>query len=227
MAIYDFLEMQLVTRISGSKGGLSYISIVVTNPSVLDTTFPQTSRGYWKTELDLSQRSKNEMKAITAFWAAAKGKSVGWRYRNLREYYTSSDAGVGGIQAPESIPGYTSGTSMQLTHIRTQFGDPETVLITKPDINSMGGTTGDGSVPFYLYRDGSPTPWPSASNWTLDVTKGIVTFASDQTGHTFEWYGSWDQPTRFDVDDQDAAWVDFDVMEWKSIKLQEIQLTFG
>jgi hypothetical protein len=222
MSTPGFLEIQLDPLLDwGTKGGLSYNTTVVAGIAHgPESRFPMQSRGYWKLSINLTTKSKNAMKVISAHFAAAQGKAWGWRFRNLREYFTSTDNGQ--TFASESLPLYTSGTTMQLYHQRVYAGRTETVPIRKPDMNSAGGTTGTGATPFHLYRDGSSTPWPSSGNWSLDVTTGIVTFNTNQVGHTFAWDGYWDTPMRFDVDDQTAAWSDFDVMDWDSINILEV-----
>ena len=87
------------------------------------------------------------MKAISDFFAAVQGKSWGWRFRNWREYQCIN----------EPISGFTGGTTMQLTRLRTLAagGVQETVIIKKPDL----------VLPITLTRDG--TAFPSSGNWTL------------------------------------------------------------
>ncbi len=203
MSTPGFLEMQLDPLISyGTKGGLTYSTMVVSNPSRIETRYPQRSRGYWNFEISLNDKTKLKMAAISAFFAAVQGKSWGWRFRNWREYQCTN----------EPIPGFAGGTTMQLTRLRTLAagGVQETVIIKKPDL----------VLPITLTRDG--TAFPSSGNWTLDVTTGIVTFSTSQTGHVFTWTGQHDIPARFDTDLMDATQSDFDQFDWESLQIMEI-----
>ncbi len=207
MSTPGFLEMQLDPLISyGTKGGLTYSTMVVSNPSRIETRYPQRSRGYWNFEISLNDKTKVKMNAISAFFAAVQGKSWGWRFRNWREYQCTN----------EPIPGFAGGTTMQLTRLRklTTGGVQETVLIKKPDLLipiTLQRNTGSGFLPF-----------PSAGNWTLDVTTGLVLFNANQTGNTFTWTGQHDMAARFDTDLMDATQSDFDQFDWESLQIMEI-----
>lgn len=219
----DFLEVQLNPKISfGAKGGLGYTTTVITNPTRIETRFRLQSRGYWKMTIPFNIKSKSFIQEVTSFFSLVQGKVYGWRFRNYREYYTCIDNYSSGTIGKEPLI-YSGGTTIQLIHTRNPgLGTSETVLIAKPDLNSYGGTSGTGEITLNLYKDGSGTPWPSSTNWSLDVTTGIITFASDQTGHTFEWEGYWDTPMRSDVDDQEASWDDLDIFNWDGIPILEI-----
>lgn len=203
MSTPGFLEMQLDPLISyGTKGGLSYSTVVVTNPSRIETRYPQRSRGYWNFDLNLSDKTKVKMNAINSFFAAVQGRSWGWRFRNWREYQCTN----------EPLPAYSGGTTLQLTRARilAAGGVQETVIIKKPDL----------TLPITLTRNG--VAFPTSANWTLNVTTGIVTFSADQTGNLFTWTGQHDMPARFDVDEMEAAQNDFDQFDWESLKIMEI-----
>jgi uncharacterized protein (TIGR02217 family) len=225
----SFIEIQLDPLVGyGTKGGLNYVSTVVSNPARKETRFAQQSRGYWNLNITFSDKSKAQMQAIQAMYSIVQGKVYGFRVRNYREYYTCTDDGVGGTttQVAEPITTYGGGTTMQLIHTRHPgVSTAEIVLITKPDLNSAGASSGSGTTPFTLYRDGSGTPWPSASNWVLDVTTGIITFNTNQIGHTFKWKGFWDTPVRFDMDASDIEQSDFNIFNWQDISVMEVQIS--
>lgn len=212
-----FQEVELDPLIGyGTKAGLSYVSTVVSNPARKETRFAQQSRGYWNFEISFKDKSKGQILAIQNTYSLVQGKVYGFRFLNYREYYTCLDDFVGGIGTlfQEPITTYAGGTTMQLIHTRRPgTSTAEIVLIRKPFLN--------GSI--FLFRDGSGSAWPN-TNYTIDLTTGIVTFNVDQTGHTFEWAGQWDTPVRFDTDDADIEQSDFDVFAWESIKLREIQV---
>lgn len=198
----------------GTEGSLSYTTIVVTNPSRKETRFPQQSRGYWNLTIKFTDKTKSIMQAIHHHYAAVQGKAYGWRFRNLREYYTCTDNYASGTIGKEPIPSLIDNTHLQLVHTRNPTKTTaEVVPIKKPDL----------SIPIVLYRDGSLTAY-SAANYTVDLTTGIVTFTSSQAGHTFEWLGYWDTPVRFDFDSGLISWTDFDVFDWDSITVKEIQV---
>ena len=222
----DFIEIQLDPKLSyGSRLGLSYTTTVVRNTSRKETRFQMQSRGYWDGTISLKDKSGPEMSAISAFYSRVNGKTFAWRFRNYREYYTCIDDYAARTVAPEPITTYAGGTTMQLIHTRNPgLSNAEIVPVTKPDMNSMGATSGTGTVLFQLFRDGSGTPWPSAGNWALDTTTGIVTFNTSQTGHTFSYKGYWDTPMRFDDDSMSASQDDLDVYAWDGIKIVEVQI---
>lgn len=196
-----FLEIQLDPRLSsGSSGGLTYSTIVVSNPAENETRFPQRSRGYWAMTLSMADRSKDELNNLTNHFAAVQGKSLGWRFRNEREY----------IAINETLIYFPTGTTAQLSIKRKLSG--EIVKIKKPDM----------ATPITLTRDGNN--FPSTDNWSLDTTTGIITFNEDQTGHGFTWSGFFDTPMRFDDDNQDAAQSDIDIFSWDEIKIKEVQV---
>jgi len=197
----DFLEIQLDPRLSsGTSGGLSYSTVVVSNPSNNETRFPQRSRGYWVLTLNMTDRSKEELDNLTNHFAAVKGKNLSWRFRNEREY----------IAVNEPIIYFPTATTAQLSIKRKVSG--EIVKIKKPDMER----------PITLIRDG--IAFPSTDNWSLDITTGIITFTTDQTGHGFTWSGYFDTPARFDNDEQDASQSDIDIFSWDSIKVREVQV---
>lgn len=209
-----FLEYQLDTRISyGTSGGLGYNTTVVSNQTRKETRFILQSRGLWKFSITFKNKSKSFLQGVQAFYASVAGKAYGWRFRNNREYYTCTDDYASGISgwSSEPISTYAGGTTMQLIHTRNPGkATAEIVPIVKPDL----------TLAIILYRDGSLTAWPSG-NYTLNTATGIVTFSVSQTGHTFAWKGQWDTPVRFDVDDSEITWDDYDVANM-SIPIVEI-----
>jgi uncharacterized protein (TIGR02217 family) len=214
MSTPGFLELQLDPLVTqGSKGGLVYTTIVVSNPSRIETRFPQQSRGYWKMTINLTDKSRTEMATIQAHFVAVQGKNYGWRFRNFRDYQAPDPKMTTEFAEPLTL--FAGGTTVQLSKARTYGGATEIVPIRKPDMYMTG---------FNLYLDGSTTPWPEAGNWSIDTTTGIITFANNMTGHSFAWQGEYDIPVRFDVDEPDISWDDFDVMGWEDIKVMEIQV---
>lgn len=202
MSTPGFLELQLDPNISyGATGGLSFNTLVVGNPSRIETRFQQQNRGYWKLTISLNDKSKTQMQAIQDHFEAVRGKTYGWRFRNKRNYIANN----------EPVPLLT-GTTMQLRKTRTVAGVTTVELIRKPDM----------TLPITIQKNG--TDFPAAGNWTLDTTTGIVTFTTDQTGSTFTWSGEHDMAARFDVDDFGAGWEDFDVFSLDSINIMEIQV---
>lgn len=217
LAPSSFLEIQLDPKIGyGTSGSLGHTTTVVTNPARKETRFPLQSRGYWKLAITFNTKGKNQMEAIHQHFDAVGGKAYGWRLRNYREYYTCTDdyASTSRVPTPEPITTYTSGTTLQLMHTRRPGTTNVQILpVRKPDM----------SVPIILYRD-SPSSVYSSSNYTVDTTTGIVTFSTNQVGHTFYWSGYWDTPCRFDIDDGDIKWTDFNSFDWDGINVMEIQV---
>ena len=197
-----FLELQLDPLVSqGTKGGLAFNTLIVANPTRSEQRYQQQSRGYWKLSLNLLDKSKTQMQAIQNHFEAVRGKTYGWRFRNYRNY----------IALNEPIPLLDS-THLQLVKTRTTGGIVTVEAIRKPDM----------ALPITITRNS--TPFPSAGNWTLDTTTGIVTFVASQTGNLFSWSGQHDMAARFDVDDFGATWSDFDIFDWDSINIMEIQV---
>lgn len=196
-----FLEIQLDKNISyGAQGGPFYQTLVMSTPSRAETRLSQTSRHFRKWKLPLTDKSLVQMQALEQFIIATRGKMNGFRFLDKRDYTATNEPLT-----------YTSGTTVQLIKTYNMYGVTEVRPIRKPQT---------GVVPLTLQRDGAA--WISAGNWSLNTTTGIVTFTADQTGHVFTWSGQFDVPVRFDVDEMQATWEDFDVLSWDSVDILEI-----
>lgn len=196
-----FDEVQLDPGISyGASGGPYYVTLVIKTPSQAETRVVQSPRAFRKWKVDLSTKSRLNMITLQQFFILRMAKARGFRFKDWTDYKVALEPLV-----------YTSGLTLQLTKTYTDPFRTEVRPIRKPVIGSV-----------VLYRDGSATPWTATSNWAIDTTTGIITFAASQVGHTFKWSGNFDTPARFDFDEMQIVYTDFDILDWKSINILEI-----
>ena len=200
-----FLEIQLDKDVSyGAEGGPVFQTVVITTPSRQEQRIQQNSRHYRSYKVMLHDKTLVAIQALESMFIAAQGKTNGFRFKDNREYKATL----------EPLSNYAGGLTVQL--IKTYgaaYGRAEVRPIRKPQENITAIT---------LYRDGSPTAWSRSGNWSVDDTSGVVTFNTDQTGHTFTWSGEFDVPVRFDTDVMNPLWEEFGRIHWDSVPLVEI-----
>lgn len=145
---------------------------------------------------------------LMAFYLALRGMGYTFRFRDMMHYWTGCSVygGIGDISplAPASIEAFAEGdgtTEQFQLYVPYTFGNITTMRkITKPCKYGAGDTAGDN--PGYT----GPRFWVnnvavSSVNWSLDVSTGIVTFATAPAdGHSIKWAGLFDVHARWQDD---------------------------
>lgn len=130
------------------------------------------------------------------FFRTVKGRGIGFRIRDWADYET--DSSTGRLGTADTAPGVV--TAFQLAKKYTWGSETYFRPITKPT-----------SVAVYK-NDVLQT---LTTDYTIDLTTGIVTFVSAPTlGDTLHWIGEFDVPARFDVDQIDATIVNKGGGQW-------------
>ncbi len=185
----SFHEIQFPTDISkGSAGGPERRTDIVTLRSGFEernTIWKHSRRKY---DASLGLQSLDDLHEVLEFFEARSGRLYAFRWKDWADYRsgpprrtTSSDDQLIGV-------GDGSETAFQLVKRYTSGGVEYVRDIRKPvagtvDVEVNGAAQGEGS------------------DYTLDYTTGIITFASaPSSGHSIK-AGYWfDVPARFDTD---------------------------
>lgn len=194
-----FQEVQLDPLISyGAVGGPSYVTTIIVVPSGAEQRIGRRSVGLLSYQIDLVNKSKDEMTSLVEFYRGVRGRLIAFRFKDWTDYKTVAE------------PIVNNGTAY-LQLIKTyQVGSESEVRTIKKPVDGTVTMTRNGS-PFVAY--------------TLDTTTGIVTLnGGADGGATYAWSGEFDTPVRFDVDDMQVTVSDFDIRDWQTVKLVEVIL---
>lgn len=169
-----------------------------------------------------SVRNPSEMDDIAKFFQTCKGKLVGFRFKDWRKYKLTSAEGVCNEEEP-----YVSGTEELTLWMKNSYGlmEPDYKRIYKPvDSTYFNKANGylENATAFKLYKNGSHF----VGGYTIDYSTGIVTLTSpgDHADDTeWTWSGEFDIPCRFDTDQMDVNYNDYNILQWNSIKIVEIR----
>lgn len=195
----SFDEVLLPNDIAGNaRGGPMYSTIVVTTSAGAEQRISLWSGGRLKWDLSGHEYDLSTMNTLIAFFRARGGKARGFRMRDWTDYMAAAE--------PLANPGTTS---LQLIKTYTSGSVSEVRTITKP----VSGTV-------MLTKNG--TPQVLGTDYTLDITTGIITLASSAGGASFAWTGQFDVPVRFDTDEMQFQYDQFSYRSWQSIPVVEL-----
>lgn len=196
-----FHEVQFPPDISyGALGGPGWSTSIVTTIAGHERRNVNWSeaRGRWNVAHGLKRRE--QLDALIAFFRARRGRAHGFRFKDWTDH-----------QATAQLIGTGDGTtkSFQLVKRYASGGEVVTRTITQP----VAGTV-------RLYRNGVE----AASGWTLDPTKGLVTFtAAPAAGVAVTADLAFDVPARFDTDQMEVTIETYELGSWGQIPVVEIR----
>lgn len=148
----EFVDILFPVNIAeGASGGLQFSTIVVVKGNGLEQRVPLYDLGRYRWNAGPGIKSPTDMEAVTAFFAARRGKAYGFRWKDWDDY-TATDENVTIDGTPYS----------QLTKIYTSGGVDYERLIFAPVSASVS-----------IERNASPY-----AAWSLDYTTGIVSWTA-------------------------------------------------
>lgn len=186
MASFDEVSFDSGVIEYGTVGGAMFKTNVVVIDSGQEqrTQVWQNGRGRW----EVGERTllQTDMQTINTFFRARLGRARGFRWRDWADYTVTTANGTVG---PSGLGNGTAGP-FQLIKNYGDAGNTYQRNIRKPV---------SGSVT--IYKNG--TAQTSGTNYTLDVTTGLVTFITPFPASTdvLTWAGQFDVPVRFDTDE--------------------------
>lgn len=151
-------------------------------------------------------KSRADMQAVLAFFEERRGRLHGFLWRDGIDHSSG-----GAIPTPtDQVLGAGDGVRTQFL-LQKRYGtvfDPYLRAISKPVTGSVRIAVAGEEV---------------VGGWTVDVTTGMVSFASAPPSGALVSAGFlFDVPVRFDTDRLDIEWSNFDAAEAPSIPLMEI-----
>lgn len=187
----------------GAEGGPDYMVEVIELRSGAEQRNLIQDRPRQRYTISFSNREASEMETLTAFFRMVKGRTHGFRFKDVLDYQATASTGVFAL-----IAGSPSG-QYQMYKRYTSGPETDDRKITKP----VSGT-------ITVYDNGSPM----GSGYSIDHTTGIVTLLGG--GGPFTWAGEFDVPVRFDTDLMKPGYITLGSGQylgtWDSIELVEL-----
>lgn len=181
--------------ILGTEGGPQYNTEIVE----LNSGAEQRNRvwAYGRGKWDLGERkyTGTTTAALRGFFRARGGRFEGFRFKDWGDYTASATpvTKAASVYSTDTITeqgklALLTGSTWQLTKTYTSGPSTDIRLITKPVANTIS-----------VYKNGALV----VTAWTLDATKGTVTFlvAPPLNTDVMTWSGEFDVPVRFDTDE--------------------------
>lgn len=189
----------------GAEGGPSYVVEVIPLRSGAEQRNLVQDQPLQRYSIAFLNRDTSEIETLTAFFRMAKGRTHGFRFKDLLDYQATTSTGVLSL-----IPGSPSGL-YQMYKSYTSGSEIDYRKIVKP----VSGTV-------TIYENGNLM----GSGYSVNYTTGIVTISSG--AGPFTWAGEFDVPVRFDVDRMNPSYVPIGPSQrlgsWDSIELVELRL---
>lgn len=204
----DFLEIQLPPNISyGARGGPLYSTTVLGTASKHEKRNINWSQplGEWDLthgmRLRSSAQAHRDLRRLIAFFHVVRGRAFAFRFKDWADFQGSGEPLGTGDGVATVYP------LIKREQVATHAFDR---VIAKP----VHGTV-------RVHADGSEM----ASGWSVDVTTGLVTFASPP-GQDVELTADFefDKPARLDTDLQEIESFPVDRFQWGSITVVQVPL---
>lgn len=207
-----FHEVRFPTAIAfGSSGGPERRTDVVTLASGHEERNGRWADSRRRYEAGYGVKSLADLEAVLAFFEARAGRLHGFRFRDPVDF--SSAAGNGSISPLDQAIGTGDGTTtaFQLAKTYTSGGVSYRRVIAKPVAGSVRVAV-------------AGVEKTEGTDFTVDATTGIVTFASAPAlGATITAGFEFDVPVRFDSDRLEISLTAFRAGDIPNIPLVEIR----
>lgn len=184
---------------SVASGGPEYATEVSRNQAGIEQRASRRFDAVRRYSLEASLLSQANLRELLAFFLCRDGQLRPFRYKDLTDYWASSD---GTVDAPIATPmqfgtGNGTKTRFPLSKTYTSGGQTKVRQICKP---IAGGLTYDSRVnTVSIYKAG--VLQTVTTHYTLSSADGVVVFGSaPSNGQTLTWTGHYDVPVRFATD---------------------------
>lgn len=158
-------------------------------------------------DISLGIRNINDVHAVQEFWEGRRGRLRGFRMKDWSDYKSCP---------PLSVPSATdhpmimlTSTTYQLAKVYSPASNPWTREIIKPVAGSVVVADDTGVL-------------AQGSDWTIDTTTGVVTFASAPTGTPTAGF-EFDVPVRFESESLEINVELFRIGSLPAITLVEVR----
>lgn len=196
----------------GSSGGPGFKTHIFEGFSAIEQRSQLWSRVRYQYDVSYGIRDTDDMDVVRNFFMAARGRAVGFRFKDHSDYELVEEVigtGDGVTAAWPIIKTYGAGTGN--TYARRIF---------KPIVDTVQVWVNNVSIPIDNVA-------PTSSEASVNFTTGIITFGSSvipANGHAIEVSCEFDVPVRFDTDDMKAVHEGWLSESWGSIPLVELLL---
>lgn len=188
----------------GSAGGPGFSTYVFEGHSGIELRAVQWSRARARYNVSYGIRDKDDMDTVRQFFYNARGKALGFRFKDWGDFELSV----------ENI-GTGDGTNRVFKLIKTyDVGNSYVRRIFKP----VSGT-------LHVFVDGVEKT--ETTHWVCDYATGIITFTVGNAPPNLKAVTAtceFDVPVRFDTDNMNASHDGFQTESWGGIPLVEILL---
>ena len=194
----------------GSTGGPSYNTDVVPSKSGWDSVNENWSMPLHHYNAQNGIQSVEDAETILNFFHGVGGRGKGFRYKDWMDYKTCSTR----VNPAFNNQNIGTGDAVNKVFYLSKAYVLGSVTRTRRIYKPVSGTVTIG-VNGVLISSGA---------YTIDYTKGIVTFTTaPANGHTVTWGGEFDVPCRFASDDFDASINHYDDVNIQ-LALDEIRI---
>lgn len=204
-----FHEVRFPTDISlGARGGPERRTDVVTMRSGAEERNSIWAGSRRKYNAGYGVKSFAQLEKVLAFWEERRGRLYGFRWKDRVDWKSCASASVPGSNDQVIGTGNGSATTFQLVKTYGSTFTPWSRQIRKP----VAGTV--------LVSVNGVT---QTSGWSVDLTTGVVTFASAPANGAIIRAGfEFDMPARFDTDYLEVDYSHFEAGQIPNIPVVEI-----
>lgn len=213
--LMDFIESPRFPEgvSEGSGGGPNFMTDVYTGMNGAEQRNQnwQRMRAIYTITFDILD--KEQMETVRQFFVNARGKLMGFRFKDWNDYQIFGEKCVTGYDASrEPLTAAADGTQTLFYIAKTyQGGNPYIRRLFKP----VAGTV--------VVYDNAVAVDPA--DYSLDVTTGAITFDTAPTsGHFITCDCEFDIACRFDTDAMNSTNQGWTVESWDSIGIVEIKM---
>ncbi len=215
--VADFQEVEFPRNIDrGPQGGPAFLTTVVVSASGTEQRVAQWAAPRYSWTVGHSLRTPAQYQKLLAFFIARRGRLEGFRFHDWSDF-SSDVAGTPTHHLTEELTtttfqlqkGYESGGATVYRKIVKPVGD---------DLSDDDATQANSTVRIYNASHVEVT-----SDWTVDLTSGVVTFGS-APGYLPEAEFEFSIPVRFDVDAMHASIDEVTYRSWGGVQLVEVRL---
>lgn len=193
-----------------AEGGPGFSTQIVTTASGKESRNILWIHARCAYDVGLNLKPTSEYRLLLAFFRVVGGRAIGFRFKDWSDFDCTQAEGL------LVRIGVTNTYQMQKRYAAGAYARDR--LIQKPVA---------GTVKLWKLVTGD---WvEQTTGFTIDTTKGIITFDTDVSTDTLAWSGEFDVPVRFDTDTLPAVirtrTSDTELlMDWPSIPLIEIRV---
>lgn len=192
----------------GARGGPTWATNVVMLGGGNEQRIKNWSKARLRWDVSHGIKTQDDFDELLAFFYNAAGRANSFRFKDWTDYRVADADKV-------TLATYTdlSDESYQLFKTYTIGSDNYYRPITRPVASA-----------FKLFYDGVQAV---GSEYSLDADTGVLTLTGDPpNGTVVAWSGEFDVPCRFDIDEMNVSYDDYNNYNWPRIPIVEVRESF-